>query len=226
MKKKIIFIVLFAFFGFLAMQIPFTQLIGSKAKFTLFDFFGPIAGGFLGSFFGVITVALMELANWALHGWQTDAGTIIRFFPMLFATWYFTRHSKIVLIAPCLAIIAFLAHPVGRQVWYFTLFWVIPLIAYFWRERFLFVRALGTTFTAHAVGGALWIWNFEMPAAVWQGLIPVVFKERFLFAVGITVIYLAFSWLFNYLAIKKKVPLSFLTLEKPSLFSPKTTTPQ
>ena len=84
------------------------------------------------------------------------------------------------------AIVAFIAHPIGRDVWYFTLFWTIPIIAYFLRDRFLLARALGSTFTAHAVGGALWIWTFSLPASVWEALIPVVATERLLFAFGIT----------------------------------------
>lgn len=47
------------------------------------------------------------------------------------------------------------------------------------------MRSLGATFTAHAVGGAAWIWAFNLPASVWQGLIPVVISERLLFAAGI-----------------------------------------
>lgn len=218
MKKKLIFTFVFIILGFLALQVPFTQLVGSKVKFTLFDFFGPIASGFLGGGLGVLSVALMQLVNWLVHGLKTDVGTIIRFFPMLLATWYFARRSKFILIVPIIAIIAFIAHPIGRQVWYFSLFWTIPLLAHFLRDRWLFLRALGTTFTAHAVGGALWIWNFNLRAEVWQGLIPIVIIERLLFAGGITVTYLAFTWLLDYLIKKGWLKLNFITLEKRLLF--------
>ena len=42
--KKILFFILFVVLGFGAMQVPFTQLLGANVKFSLFDFYGPIAG--------------------------------------------------------------------------------------------------------------------------------------------------------------------------------------
>ena len=52
----------------------------SNIKFTLFDGFGPIAAGFLGTLPGIIAVFLAEIANFLLHGAQVlDAGAIIRF---------------------------------------------------------------------------------------------------------------------------------------------------
>ncbi|MBI4268489.1 hypothetical protein HY627_01485 [Candidatus Uhrbacteria bacterium] len=189
-QKHAIFIVLFAALGFGALQIPLAHLAGSKTAFTLFDAFAPVTGALLGMWTGIIAVAAMQIANFIVHGSTVlDAGTIIRFFPMLFAVAVFSKKSRLNLIVPFLAIAAFLAHPIGRMVWYFSLFWTIPLIAHHFRDRFLFARALGATFTAHAVGGALWIWAFALPASVWKSLIPVVITERSVFAVGICASY-------------------------------------
>lgn len=201
---------LFAVLGFLALQVPVTQLMGSNVKFTLFDAFGPIATGFVGTVPGVIAVFLMQFANFLVHGAEVvDAGTIIRFFPMLFAAWYFSKSSRAVLVVPIIAIVAFIAHPIGREVWYFSLFWLIPLACHFARERFLFARSLGATFTAHAVGGALWMYAFNMPAAVWQSLIPIVALERLIFAIGISVTYVAVTNLLHVLSAKKILTLPF-----------------
>jgi len=185
-KKNLLFIAIFALVGFVALQIPVAQLEGSKAKFTVYDAFAPVAGSFIGSIPGVIAVFLIQFFNFLIHGARIeDVGTIIRFFPMLFAVLYFAKKGKFNVIVPMIAITAFLAHPIGHKVWYFTLFWTIPIITYFLRDRFLFARALGSTFTAHAVGSALWIWTFVLPASVWNSLIPVVATERLLFALGI-----------------------------------------
>lgn len=185
-KKNLLFIATFAILGFLALQIPVTQLVGSKVKFTFYDAFAPIAGSFIGGVPGVIAVFLTQLFNFLAHGANIeDAGTFVRFFPALFAVLYFAKKNWLNMLIPALAIVAFIANPVGREVWYFSLFWLIPIIAYFFRDRFLFARALGATFTAHAVGGALWIWMFALPAAAWNALIPVVMAERFLFTLGI-----------------------------------------
>lgn len=210
--KKLIFVAIFAIVGLLLMQIPFTKIIGSNLKFSLFDFYGPIAGSFVGSAIGMIGVLIMQILNWAWHGFAVDGATIIRFFPMLFALLYFAKKSKLMLAVPALAMIAFWAHPEGRQAWYYTLYWLIPVIAYFFHDRFIFARALGTTFTAHAVGGVLWIWVFNMKAAVWISLIPIVWKERGLMAIGITLTFLASNYLLRFAA--KKIPwLSFLKLQ-------------
>ena len=185
-KRNLLFVAIFVLVGFIALQIPVAQLEGSKATFTVYDAFAPVAGAFIGSIPGVIAVFLMQFVNFLTHGAQIeDAGTIIRFFPMLFAALYFAKKGKFNVIIPAIAIVAFVAHPIGRTVWYFSLFWTIPIIAHFLRERFLLARALGATFTAHAVGGALWMWAFSLPAPVWNSLIPIVAAERFLFALGI-----------------------------------------
>ena len=186
-KRNLLFVTLFALVGFIALQIPVAQLEGSKVKFTVYDAFAPIAGAFIGSIPGVIAVFLMQFANFLAQGAHIeDAGTIVRFFPTLFAALYFAKKGTFNLVIPAIAIAAFVAHPIGRTVWYFALFWTIPMLAYFLRDRFLLARALGSTFTAHAVGGALWMWAFSLPAPVWISLIPVVAAERMLFALGMS----------------------------------------
>lgn len=211
--KKLSFIALFALIGFGAMQVPFSQMIGvSNLKFSLFDFYGPIAGAFIGSIPGLAAVLAMQLGNWALHGFALDTGTIIRFFPVLFAVLYFANKSRLMLAVPVLSAAAFLAHPEGREAWYYTLLWTIPLLAYVFRDRFIFARALGATFTQHSVGGALWIWAFNVKAELWIGLIPVVIKERFLMALGITLTYILFNYILSLAVEKAKLKLPFLSL--------------
>lgn len=209
-KKNLLFIAIFAILGFVAMQIPVAQIAGSKAKFTVYDAFAPVAGSFIGSIPGVMAVFLMQLFNFLTHGAQIeDLGTIIRFFPMLFAVLYFTKKGKMDLIVTTLAIAAFVAHPVGRTVWYFSLFWLIPIAMHFLRDRFLVARALGATLTAHAVGGALWIWTFSLPASVWNSLIPVVITERLLFALGISGSFILVNNLLGFLEKKHLLALGF-----------------
>ena len=209
-KRNVLFIIIFAVLGFLALQIPVAELEGSKAKFMVYDAFAPIAGSFIGTLPGVVAVFLMQFINFLKDGAVVqDIGTIIRFFPMLFAVLYFARKSNFNLVIQVLAIIAFIAHPIGQTVWYYTLFWTIPIIAHFFRDKFLLARALGATFTAHAVGGALWIWAFAMPAGVWISLIPVVAMERALFALGICVSFVLVNNLLAFLEKKHILNLGF-----------------
>lgn len=186
MKQKVLFICVFTLLGYGALQIPLTHLAGSKTTFTLYDCIAPLAGAFIGTLPGIIAVFLIQLLNLFVHGaYIHDIGVILRFFPMLFAVAYFAKKNVWNIFIPIIAISVFLAHPIGRTVWYFSLFWLIPIGAYFFRERFLLARALGATFSAHAVGGALWIWAFALPASAWTALIPLVIKERLLFTLGI-----------------------------------------
>lgn len=210
--KKIIFIILFSTLGFGLMQIHFTQIIGSNLKFTLFDFYGPIASGFVGSVWGLIAVILMQISNWALHGFAMDTGTLIRFLPMLMATLYFARKNKIILIVPAIAMIAFWAHPEGRASWYYALYWLIPFAMFFFHEKFIFARAIGTTFTAHSVGSVLFLYAFNLKAETWLSLIPIVWKERGLMALGITLTFLIFNFILQLLS-NKIAWLDFLTIK-------------
>lgn len=211
-QKKIFFLALFSIVGFAALQIPFNKIMGSNVSFTLFDFFGPMAGGFLGPVFGVLSVFAVEVINMFIKQAPLTTGSIIRLFPTLFAVLYFALVSKKgfqgkwLLAIPVLCIIAFIAHPIGRQVPYYALmFWSIPVLAYFKRDN-LWVKSLGATMTAHAVGGAVWIWVFNLPVSVWNGLIPIVLAERLLFASGIAVSYIVVKYTLEFLTSKHVLP--------------------
>lgn len=210
--KKAIFLSLFILAGFGLMQIPFSQIIGSSLKFSLFDFYGPIAGAFVGSIWGLATVGAMQLVNWAWHGFSLDGATIIRLFPVLFSALYFARKSKLMLLVPAICMVAFWAHPEGRIAWLYPLYWLIPIATYFFYDKSIILRALGTTFTAHAVGGALWIWVFGMKASIWLSLIPIVWKERGLMAIGIVVTFISFNYLLSLLEKKFHISLPFIKL--------------
>jgi len=214
-KRNLIFLTIFVVIGFVALQIPFTTVIGSKVKFTLFDFFAPMASGFIGTWPGLAAVFLMQGINFLVHGAKViDAGTIIRFLPPLAAVWYFGSKSKFNIIVPLLAIVAFNLHPIGRSAWVYSMFWLIPVICYFLRERFLLARALGATFTAHAIGGAFWIYAFGLSKEIWLGLIPVTAIERSMFALGIMAAYLVTNNALNILTVKKILNAGWLVNKK------------
>lgn len=217
-KKQLIFIALFTILGLIALQIPFTQLFGSKVKFTLFDFIAPTAGAFLTTVPGIISVFLMQIFNILIHGAKVpDIGGIIRLFPTLFALAYFAKKRTFNVIVPILAILAFNLNPIGRSAWQYSLLWLIPIGAHFFRNN-LYARSLGATFTAHAVGGAAWVWSFGLSKQIWLALIPQVIMERALFAAGITVFYVVMTNVIN-LAIKKHLFSLPFHLEKKYILS-------
>ena len=219
-KKKILFIVIFVILGLAISQIPLSPIIGGKKQaFTPFEFLGPTSGMFLSSTSGAISVFFVKLFS-AIFGHQKfDLVTIIRLFPMMFAAIYFglnnsKKLNKLILIIPLIAIILFILHPEGRKIWFFSLYWLIPIICYFKKDR-LILNALGSTFTAHAIGSTAFLYAFNLPAPVWLGLIPIVFIERVSFAIGIWATYLCLNSLLDQLMTKVGiVPLGLLVNQK------------
>ncbi len=211
-KQRIIFTAIFTILGLIALQIPFTNIVGSKTSFTLFDFFAPIAGGFLGGIIGVISVLIMQLANWLIYGAHLETVALIRLFPILFAVWYFSpsAKSRYSIILPLLCITLFIIHPIGQQAFLFSFYWLIPIIMFFFKEKSILARSLGATFTAHSIGSVVWLYAFNLPKEVWLGLIPQVALERGVFALGIAVTYIVFVNLLDAVFKWSKLDLSFV----------------
>ena len=217
-RNRLLFFLGFTTLGILALHVPLMKLAGSSVNFTLFDAFAPIAGAFLGTAAGAAAVLIMQGFHFVANDMNFEsAASLIRILPLVFAALYFSKKMPLNFIVPTLAIIAFVAHPVGREVWYFSLFWTIPIICYFLQERWLLARALGATFMAHSVGGALWVWFVPIPAAVWVGLIPIVIMERLLFAAGISITYLAVNNAFAFLNKKLDITYKFPVQQKHTL---------
>ena len=179
--------------GIAALQIPFTRLLGANVKFTLFDFLAPTFGAFINTLPGVLVVLFIQLVNIIIHGISNvGVASIIRLFPILFGVFYFSQKRSVNVIIPILAIVAFNLHPIGASAWQYSLMWLIPIAAHIFRKN-LYIRSLGATFTAHAVGGALWVWAFGLTKEMWLALLPQSLMERVVMAGGITVSYLVIS---------------------------------
>lgn len=224
MKSKLLFVLFFVVLGFVALQLPITTLRGSRVPFTLFDLIAPVSGAFLGTPFGIVSVVSMQIVNSITHTSTVNNDSILklvatlRFLPMIFGVWFFAKKEGKLLIVPALAIIAFNLHPVGRFVWFYSLFWTIPFLMWPFRERFLLARALATTMTAHAVGGAVWIWAFPTTPLFWTALIPLVIMERSMFTLGISASYVLMNNVFGFLSSKKLLPEGIQVNKKYSYF--------
>src|SRR3989344_7703103 len=92
----IFFLVIFSVLVFVCDRINFSGLVGAENQFfTLFQFFGPIAGAFLGPIVGVIAVFLAEVTDFLVVGKEFTLINIARLAPMLFATYFFATMNKI-----------------------------------------------------------------------------------------------------------------------------------
>lgn len=201
-KRKALFLAAFTALALLAYQFKFSTILGVPSQsFSFFQFLGPIGSQLFSVPLGVASVLLVEIANFALSGKALDSITLLRFFPMAFAAAYFGFHLKedkslrhrAILLVPLACMALFVLHPEGRAAWFYSLFWLIPPAAALWFEKSLIARALGATFTAHAVGATAFIWAFNIPTATWVTLVPITAFERGLFALGIAASVVAFS---------------------------------
>lgn len=194
--KGLLFLTLFTVIALVASNINFAQVLGtSNQSFTFFQFMGPVAGGFLGAGAGVLSVLLAQIVSFIWLGRQVELINILRLAPMLFAAFYFAKYSKGKLasaIVPLACMALFMVHPVGQQAWFYSLYWLVPAIVLFLPEN-LFLRSLGSTFTAHAIGGIIWLYALPTTPEFWLALIPIVAFERLLFASGISISYIAFN---------------------------------
>lgn len=220
-QKKVFFIILFFVLVLLANKVNFSTVVGAdKQYFTLFQFFGPIAGAFLGTLYGVLTVFFSQLADFFIVGKEWNYLNLLRLLPMLFAAYYFGSRKRAWSVAvPLVCTGLFLLHPLGREAGIYTLFWLIPVLGKLLPEKLpgkLFFRSFGATFTAHAIGSVIWVYTVPMTASQWITLIPVTAYERFLFGMGIAGSYVLMTTVLDYLVEKWKleIPFSVLFLEK------------
>lgn len=200
-QQKIGFLIVFLGLGLVFLQIPFTAIVGSAQHFSLFDFYGPMLGAFIGGPLGFLGVVLAKFINLFIAHKPLDILTIIRLFPLAFAALYMATSKKWIGIIGPLCMVLFIAHPVGRGAWFYSLYWLIPLAAVFLKNR-LIVNSLGATFTAHAIGSTVFLYSIPTTSGMWVGLIPQVAVERGLFALGIFLSVIIFNWLLTMLAVK------------------------
>lgn len=171
-------------------KIPLDPVLGLNFSFTLLNGFGPAAGAVIGPLFGFAVIFLMRIVSiiTGISAWES----LIMFFsilPMAISAAYFGSKGRKIIAVPVLCILLFILHPIGREVWYYSLFWLIPLLPYLSKRFQLISRSLGATFTDHAVGSVFWLYTAGIPAELWIASIPLVPLERLTFAFGIAVSY-------------------------------------
>jgi len=220
-KKRIIFMLLFFVLVLVGKKINFSPLVGAESQFfTMFQFFGPIAGSFLGPVFGIIVVFFSQLVDFFIVGKEASWINLLRMMPMLLAAYYFgSKKQTLRVLVPIACMILFVVHPVGQQAWFYSLLWLVPILGVVLPKKFpgkLLFRSFGATFTAHAVGTALWIYTVPSTPQMWAGLLPITAYERFLFGLGIAGSYVVVNTMLNYVLDKWKfnVPNNVLFLNR------------
>ena len=164
-------------------------IVGSfSAYFTASNIVMPLSGSFTGIFGSSIIAAVLCL--WRFSFVSFSPILLVHHIPGLFGAYYWASKSFIIrLLVPLICMLLFVAHPVGREAFVYSFFWLIPIAFYFSKNKNLFKEALGSTLTAHAVGSVIWLYTVPMISEQWISLIPVVILERLIFATGMVVLH-------------------------------------
>jgi hypothetical protein len=154
-----------------------------------------------GAFGGVLGSAIVFLMRQLLHllFFKTISLSFLAFcIPGFCASLYWAnRHYSIRVLLPLACMVLFMMHPLGAQVFVYSLYWLIPVALYFINARSLFLQALGSTFVAHAVGSVIWLYTVPMTVNKFMVLMPLVLVERIAFALGMVIAYHLFSFIFR-----------------------------
>jgi hypothetical protein len=166
----------------------FSFIVGSKmAFFAPAAVVLPLAGAF-GGISGSLGMLGMGLIMRCLFFGAMPLLFLAYHLPGFVASLYWAHDSKIFRSVPALlCMILFFAHPVGAQSAWYSLFWLIPMIASFYSGTFF--TALGSSFTAHAVGTLVWLYAGQLASADFALLVPVVIVERLMIAVAMVMVY-------------------------------------
>jgi hypothetical protein len=180
------------YFSLFALLLPLLGMSLSLSESTLFI---TVLYGIKSLFFGTpITLGLPTLAataSWSVKQKKNNWSHLLNF----------TLH--VLLPISCMAL--FISHPIGHHAFYYSWYWIIPVGIYLVEQKnnnFIFLKALQSTFVAHAVGSIIWLYRIPMTAEQWLNLIPVVAIERITFACATTLLfysinYVTFSNLFR-----------------------------
>lgn len=166
----------------------FSFIVGSKMAFLApTAILLPLAGAFAGISGSLGMLGIGLLVRSLLFG-SMPLAFLAYHIPGFFASVYWATDSKVIRSLPAiLCTILFLVHPIGAQCAWYSLFWLIPVIAS--RYSRLLATALGSSFTAHAVGTIVWLYAGQLNAADFALLVPVVVVERLMIAVAMMFTY-------------------------------------
>lgn len=194
----------------LASLLKVSFIVGSyTALFSATSIVVPLSGAF-GGVLGTLAVCGLGLSLKLIISGFISFKYLAYHVPGLFAALYWSSRSSLIrFFVPLVCMAAFIAHPIGGQAWYYSLYWLIPLALYFIKQNNIFLTALGSTLVAHAVGSVIWLYADPMTPELWLALIPLVFIERMVFASGMVVAHAAISTIMQYMA-KKSAKLTWI----------------
>jgi len=202
---KILISPLFSLLFLILTKIKFAPILGTEMKFSLGVFFGPTLARIFGINYGTGIIILTHLFGFLLGIYKIKAiKDFFTFFPIIFAGFYFAKifeGEKKLILLPSICIFLFIFHPIGKEVWFYSLFWLIPILISLFKENLdkilkiqvfkIYSYSLGTALTDHAVGSVIYLYLLKIPANFWIQAVPHTILERLLIAGGISFFYLS-----------------------------------
>ena len=201
---KIFFSIMFASLFIILTKVKITSIIGTESKFSMSVIFGPVISKFLGIGFGSSAIVFAHALGVLIGLYKIKSlMSYFIFAPIIFAGIYFAKifkSEKKLLWFPIASIALFILHPIGREVWFYSLFWTIPLVIVFGNNMIekmvknyvarVYIYSLGSAFVDHAIGSILFLYFMNIPKEAWMTAIPFTILERLIIAAGITLTYL------------------------------------
>jgi len=202
---KIPFILLFSLLFLLLTKVKFGPILGTKMGFSFSVFLGPTFGKIFGIGWGTGVIVLTHLTGIALGLYKLETiKNIFTFLPIIFAGIYFSKifkGEKKLIFLPALCILFFILHPIGRTVWFYSGFWLIPISISLFKEKLdklfrlpvfkIYGYSLGSAFVDHAMGSVIYLYLLNIPAHFWIQAVPLTIIERLMIAGGISFCYSA-----------------------------------
>jgi len=210
---RIIFTIISAVLFLYLTKVKFGPILGTNMKFSLSVFFGPTLAKIFGVTYGTSTIILTHILGLAA-GYFWPGGKYIfkikafkdylTFLPIIFAGIYFAKAfkgNKKLIFIPLICILLFVINPIGRTVWFYSCFWLIPIIISLFKEKLdrilkfpifkIFGYSLGSVFVDHAIGSVVYLYLLKIPGEFWKAAIPMTIVERLMIAAGIELFYFA-----------------------------------
>lgn len=165
--------------------IPMAGMLGTKAAFfSVGHCLSPLIGFFSGVGSSFLVYSVRTLFHFIA---LPSLGACTYYIPTLCGTLYLATNSRLIkFLIPSSCMILFLLHPTGQESGLYTLYWIAPLILSILPIRSIFLSALASTLTTHAVGSTLWLYTHQTDVLFWHALISVVWFERLTYALSIT----------------------------------------
>ncbi len=173
-----------------------SYIIGSKAAFfSAIHMVAPMIG-ILGGIRALMVASVLKTTTVFFIGGLNPFIASVYHIPHFFAAFYWkTEKKNLRIMLPVVCMVIFLLRPEGLKAWFYPMLWLIPIAAAFFAEKNIFAKALGSTFTAHAVGSVLWFYLVPMQTTDWLMAMPIALVERCAFAAGMVAIYCGYNML-------------------------------